>query len=178
MRRSLLAALVLALLVSIPATARAQMQVGPVVAFHGDFDFGVGGFLSVPMASIHENLSFLVDAQLFFPGSENFGGDEVDVSFLTVAGGALMAFPLEAQSFTPFAFGQLAFRRYSVDYDGPGSEFFDVGVSSNDIGLHLGGGLSFGQPGGMNPSVGARFELGDGNSFAIFGALGFPIGGN
>lgn len=168
MTRLALTALAAFALVSFPAQTQAQTYVGPVVAFHTDFDFGVGGYASFGMPSIHENVSILVDGEIFFPGD--------NVSFMTLAGGLGMRFPLAEQSFSPFAFAQLAYARVSVDVDTP---FGDFGASGSDIGLHLGGGISFGSTdGGMRPSIGARLELGGGEGVAIFAALGFPVGGN
>ena len=163
MKKTSLFLLAAALFAGAPAIAQAQTYAGPVVAFHDDFDFGVGAYLSIPMPSWHENLGILVDGEIFFPGD--------DVSYFTANGGVSWRFP--GASVTPFAMAQLAIRRWSWDYDGPGSDLVDT--SSTDIGLNLGGGISF--PGALRPSVGARLEIGDGSGFAIFGALGFPLGG-
>jgi hypothetical protein len=163
MKKTSLLLLAAVAFVGAPAAVQAQAYAGPVVAFHDDFDFGVGAYLSVPMPDWHENLGLLFDAEIFFPGD--------DVSFFTANGGVVMRFP--AQSVTPFVLAQLAVRRWSWDYDGPGSGLVDT--SSTDIGLNLGGGVSF--QGSLRPSVGARLEIGDGSGFVIFGALGFPLGG-
>lgn len=163
MKKISLLLLASAVFVGAPVAIQAQTYAGPVVAFHDDFDLGVGAYLSVPMPDWHENLGILVDGEIFFPGD--------DVSYFTANGGVVMRFP--AASVTPFALAQLALRRWSWDYDGPGSDLVDD--SSTDIGLNLGGGVSF--AGSLRPSVGARLEIGDGTGFVIFGALGFPLGG-
>lgn len=162
MKKTSLLLLAAAAFVAAPVAVQAQTYAGPVAAFHDDFDFGVGAYLSVPMPDWHENLGILVDAEIFFPGN--------DYSYFTASGGVVWRFP--AESVTPFVLGQLAVRRWSFDYDGPGSDLVDT--SSTDIGLNLGGGVTF--PGSLRPSVGARLEIGDGSGFVIFGALGFPVG--
>lgn len=174
MKRLALAGFAAAALVAVPSQAQAQNYIGPVLAFHGDYDLGVGAYFSVPMPDWHENLSLLFDAEFWFPG-EDFGGvgGEADVSAQTFAAGVAMRFPVEA-SVMPFAFGQLAYHNVSVDVD---TVIGDFDFGGSDIGLHLGGGISFGSTeGGLLPSVGARVELAGGSSFAIFGALGFPLG--
>lgn len=174
MKRLALAGLAAAALVALPSQAQAQNYIGPVVGFHGDYDLGVGAYFSMPMPDWHENLSLLFDAEFWFPGEgyEGIGGS-ASVSAQTFAAGVAMNFPVEA-SVLPFAFGQLAYHNVSVDVD---TAFGDFDAGGGDIGLHLGGGVSFGSTdGGLRPSAGARVELAGGSSFALFGALGFPLG--
>lgn len=152
--------------VFVPGQAQAQSYFGPVAAFHDDFDFGVGAFVSIPRPNWHENLSLLFDAEIFFPGN--------DINYMTFNGGAAYAFPIENQAVRPFAAAQLAVRRWSWDYDGPGANLVDT--SSTDIGLNLGGGVTFVQS-SLRPSLAARLELGDGSGFGIYGSVGFPFGG-
>lgn len=155
-----------AVLVAVPSQARAQSTFGPVAAFHDDADFGVGAFLSMGMPSIHENVNLLVDGEIYFPG-DNF-------DYFTVNGGLTYDFAANG-TVTPFALGQLGIRRASYDCEGLGCEGFD-GASDTDVGLNLGGGVKFG--GSLQPTLGARFEIGDGTGFVVFGSLGFPMGGN
>ena len=55
--------------------------------------------------------------------------------------------------------------------DGIGS----VSASDTEIGLNVGGGVSFPQE-SVTPSVGAKFEIGGGEDFMLFFSLGIPIG--
>jgi hypothetical protein len=162
-----------AALTAFAGQARAQTVVGPYLAYHGDFDLGVGAFVTIPIPSIHENISFKGDFGYYFPGEGGFGG--VDFTYWEVNADALMAFPLEGnESIRPFAFGGLNIARFSFDEDITG---LDIGFGGTEVGLNLGGGISFINVGSVRPSVGAKIELNGGDGFVLFGALGFPVGG-
>jgi hypothetical protein len=167
---ALLAAAALALL---PGSTKAQTVIGPYLAYHDDFDLGVGGFVSIPVPSLHENAVIKIDLGYYFPDEGGFGG--YDVTYWEVNGDFLMRFPLEGnEDVMPFAFGGLNIARAGIDDDIEGFEF-DYG--DTEVGLNLGGGITFIGLGSIRPSVGAKIELNGGDGFVIFGSLGFPIGG-
>jgi hypothetical protein len=146
--------------------------VGPFIAFHDDADLGFGAFVGVPMASIHEDLSFVGDFGYFFPGDQGFDG--VDVDYWELNANGLFKFPLADQSFTPWALAGLNIANGSVGVDF--GEFGSGSSSDTEIGLNVGGGVTFGD-GPMAPFAGAKFELGGGEGAVIFGGLSFIVGG-
>lgn len=173
MKKKLASVVALAgLLAFAPAQARAQAYAGPVLAYHDDFDLGLGGFVTVPMPSFAEGLSFIADLGIFFPGD----GMGTDVSYFELNGGVLYRFPVDSDEISPFAMGGLNIARISIDHDGAGpgpGEGMDV--DDTDLGLNLGGGVTFlSFP--VRPSVGLKIELSGGDGFVLFGALGFPLG--
>jgi hypothetical protein len=153
-----------------PAQARAQSYAGPVIAFHDDFDFGIGGFVSVPIPSFAEGLHLLADLGIFFPDD----GGNVDRSYFELNGGVLYRFPVDSDDVSPFALGGLNIARVKVEGEGvgPGGS---GSRTDTDLGLNLGGGVTF-LTGPVRPSVGLKIELSGGQGFVIFGALGFPLG--
>ena len=169
-RRLLLPGLLLAVAL-LPARAQGQFAVGPIGAFHDDFDFGVGAVVMFPLESLHESLSFMGDFTYFFPGIDN-------LSYFEINPGVIFEFPLEDSSILPFAMGGLNIARISFDFGlGDLGEIlpgFSFDTSSTEIGLNIGGGIKFGSS--NNLIAGARVELGGGEGFVIFGAFPFPIG--
>lgn len=166
MRRLFLSVAAAAALVLVPSATQAQVSFGAVGAWHDDFDLGLGGFVGFPLAQLHEDVSGVGEFIYFFPGDE-FG----DLTYFEINGNLKYAFSLEDSSLRPFALGGLNIARLSVDDD----TFGDVDASSTDVGLNLGGGLDLGS-GGLQPSVGARIELGGGDGFVIFGSIAFGGG--
>lgn len=165
--RKLTLALATAAVLAVPGTAQAQVGFGVLAAFHDDADFGVGAFVDAPMEGIHENVHLMGDFTWFFPDEDNFAGVDVDVTYFQVNGNLLYDFPMADQNFTPFALGGLNIARVSVDSEVAGIE---GSASDTEVGLNLGGGLTFGT-GSLRPAVGARVELGGGEGFVIFGSL-------
>lgn len=159
-RRLLLPGLLLAFAL-LPARVQGQFAVGPIAAFHDDFDFGVGVVVMFPLESLHESLSFMGDFTYFFPGTDNF-------SYFEINPGVMFEFPLEDSSILPFAMGGLNIARISFDFGGL------EGESTTEIGLNAGGGIKFGSS--NNLIAGIRVELSGGEGFVIFGAVPFPIG--
>jgi hypothetical protein len=96
----------------------------------------------------------------------------VDRSYFELNGGVLYRFPIDSDDVSPFALGGLDIARTKVEGDevSPGAR-----VSHTDLGLNLGGGVTF-LTGPVRPSVGREIELSGGQGFVIFGALGFPLG--
>lgn len=151
--------------------AEAQTVVGPYVAYHGNFDLGIGGFVSIPVRSLNENLFFKGDFGYYFP--DDGGVSEVDFSYWEINADALLSFPLEG-TVAPFAMAGLNIGRVSISEDVSG---FDFAASGTEIGLNLGGGVALTGMGRFQPAVGAKIELNGGDDFVVFGALGFPLGG-
>lgn len=162
--RKLTLALATAAAVAVPTTAQAQLGFGVLAAYHDDADFGVGAFVDAPMEGLHENVHLMADFTWFFPDAEGF-------DYFEINGNLLYDFPMPEQNFTPFALGGLNVARASVDIDTPGVD----DASDTEIGVNLGGGLTFGS-GAMRPSVGVRAELGGGEGVVLFGSL--TLGGN
>lgn len=160
----LLCALTLGVLAS-PRAAEAQVQIGPTLAYHDDFDVGLGGTLSVQMPALGDRIGFMADVLVFFPDSEN-------VDYLEFNGNVTYAFPLTSERVRPFALVGLNVARTSIDVPG--------GIGSteeSDMGLNLGGGLAF-DLGALRPTVGARLEISGGEGFVLFGTLPFEVGGS
>lgn len=156
---ALLAALAAATFVS---PAQAQVSFGGVAAFHDDFDLGLGPQVSFPVEDLHERVRAQGEFLWFFPG------DGLD--YFEINGNLLYDFELEDQAFTPFVLGGLNIARISLDSESPR---FDG--SSTEVGLNLGGGLTFATEGSLRPSVGARIELSGGEGLVLFGS--FLVGG-
>jgi len=141
-----------------PATVSAQVSLGPALAFHDDFDFGIGAFADIPVPSLAPGLSIVPNFLFWFPD----GGDAWELN-----GDVSYAFQVsEDTPVLPFAFAGL-----NILNIGP-----DGGDSKTKIGLNLGGGIGF-RAERLQPFVGAKFEIQDGSGFVIFGGVGFPVGG-
>lgn len=177
--RRLFSTLAVAALFAIPAQVQAQWTIGPAIAWHDDFDLGVGGFAVTPLPALHENMSIGGDFIYYFPDCG--GSDSYDCSFFELNANLYYSFVTsEDAPVTPFVLGGLGIFRYSVD--GPSVDTpiggFDFGGSSTDIGLNIGGGVAFNAGGGgIQPIVGGKLEIKSGTGFVIFGGLGFPVGG-
>lgn len=161
--RTLVAALtVLALGVAAPRPAQAQIQLGPTVAFHDDFDFGLGFTLSGQTPSLGERLGFMGDFLYFFPDTDG-------VDYLEFNANLTYDFTLPESTVTPFGLLGLNVARVSID----AVELEDD--SETDLGLNLGAGVRF-NLGSFRPSVGGRFEINGGEGLVIFGTLPFEVG--
>lgn len=164
MRKLLFAVGLMGILVA-PGAVAAQTIAGPFLAFHDDFDFGVGGYVTIPAEDIHENLAFSGSFGYFFPDS-GFGG--ADVTYWEFNADAVLRIPTES-AVRPFVLAGINLARVSVDAAGPG------GGSSTEAGLNIGGGVAF--PGeSFTPMVGAKAQIDGGDGFMIFAGLGFPLG--
>jgi hypothetical protein len=166
-------ALALALVVALAPSheLRAQSYAGPVVAFHDDFDFGIGGFITVPIPSFAEGLSLIADLGIFFPDDP----PGADWSYFEINGGVLYRFDVDSDQVSPFAMGGLNIARFSIEGEGVGPGPGSNRRSDTDLGINLGGGVTF-LTGAMRPSVGLKIQLSGGEGFVLFGALGFPLG--
>jgi hypothetical protein len=155
--KKLICALAFAAMLGVPAGASAQVQAGPILAYHTDVEaVGVGAFLGIPLASI-EGVQLVPNFLWFFP-------DNYD--YFEINGDVVYNFMVAADSpVQPFAFGGLNIGRFSSDFGG----------SNTEVGLNIGGGVNF-VAGSLNPFAGAKFEIQDETGFVIFGGLGFTLG--
>ena len=171
----MLGTLMLATALAFGASSEAQAQqftFGPGVAYHDDFDLGIGVWFATPMPSIHEQVSLWGSFIYFFPDG---GSSLVDVSYFELNGGLAYDFVTEG-TIVPFVSAGLNFARVSVDYSGPADDLFDIGASSTDIGLSVGGGIKTNLGDSLTGVAGARLELGGGEGLVIEAGLGFPMG--
>lgn len=165
--KKLLCAVALVGTMAVPGALWAQTVVGPLGAFHDDFDLGIGGFASIPVPSLDPNLSIVPSFVYYFPDGD-FDAWEIN-------GDVLYAFEVSADApVLPFAFAGLNILHVSV----PSVTVLgvEVGGGSTDIGLNLGGGITF-RSESLRPFAGAKFEVQDGSGFVVFGGVGFPLGG-
>lgn len=161
MNRVLRSGLLALALVAVPATAQAQVTLGPTLAYHDDADLGIGATVGLPLTALHEQINFLGDLVIFFP--EGFDYFEVNANLT-------YDIPVENASVLPFVLGGLNIARASVDL-GPGLDGSDT-----QMGLNLGGGIKF-DAGPVRPTVGLRLELDGGDGFVFFGTIPFVLGG-
>lgn len=157
--KKLLCAVALVGLIGLPASASAQVTLGPLAGFHDDVDFGIGAFVSIPVPSLDPNLSIVPSFLYYFPGDP--------LKYWEINGDVMYAFEVSADTpVLPFAFAGLNFASFGVDG-------FD---SSTEVGLNLGGGVQF-RAESVNPFAGAKLQIGDIDGLVIFGGVGFPVGG-
>jgi hypothetical protein len=164
--KKLLCALALFGMMAVPGLVGAQTVVGPQAAFHDDVDFGVGGFVSIPVPSLDPNLSIVPSFMYYFPDG-NFDYWELN-------GDVVYNFEVSDETpVLPFAFGGLNIARVS----GPSVTVGQVTIDNDqtEIGLNLGGGITF-RAESVRPFVGAKFQIGDIDGFVVFGGVGFPVG--
>jgi hypothetical protein len=156
-------------LLAIPAQVEAQFTLGGGIAWHDDFDLGVGVYGYTPLPALHENVHIGGDFTYFFPDIDN-------LDYLEVNANLVYSFPMEG-SISPFLLGGLNIARISVD-TGVSVPGFSFDASATEVGLNLGGGIVLGLPdSSFRPLVGAKIELSGGEGLVVFGGVGFPIGG-
>lgn len=142
----------------LPAAVRAQATLGPALAYHDDYNVGIGAGLSVPIQEFDEGVAILADFYYFFPD----GG----IDYLELNGNLTYSFPLDRSPVTPFALAGANISNTSEDV---------TDASRTEVGLNLGGGLYFAL-GRVRPTVGAKIEIGGGRGFLLFGHLPLIIG--
>ena len=172
MRRLIFALAAVVVLAAIPTGAWGQVQVGPFAAFHDDADMGIGAFVGIPLQEIHEDVSFVADFGYFFPDKHHSGVRESD--YWEANADLMFRFPLEDPRFTPWIMGGLNVARWSWTDEGEGVR--DSSGSESDIGLNLGGGMTFGS-GTTLPFAGVKFELDGGDGAVIFVGISFVVSG-
>jgi hypothetical protein len=158
--KKLLCAVALAGMLGAPASAFAQVEAGPILAYHTDAEaVGIGAYVGIPIASV-PGLEIVPDFIWFFPDGFDYFEINGDVAYNFEVG--------PDSPVMPFAFAGLNIARTSVEAAG-------FSASSTDVGLNLGGGINF-QAGSLAPFVGGKFEIQDATGFVIFGGLGFQLG--
>jgi hypothetical protein len=159
--KKLLCAVVFVGLLGVPTSAFAQVEAGPILAYHTDAEaVGIGAFVGIPIASV-AGLAIVPDFIWFFPDGYDYFEINGDVVYNFTVG--------PDSPVVPFAFAGLNIARTSVDIG-------TTNFSNTDVGLNLGGGVNF-QAGSIQPFAGAKFEIQDQTGFVIFGGLGFQVGG-
>ncbi len=166
MKNKTLRALALAAaLCAVPAAVQAQgATLGPQIAYHDDFDFGIGAALTMSADVIDPRVDFMADFAWFFPDIDG-------LDYFELNGNLLYDFVLEGSTAVPFALGGLNIASMSVDAGEFGS------ADNTEIGLNLGGGVKF-NAGNFRPMVGARFEIEGGEGVVIFGTVPFALSGS
>ena len=148
--------------------AKAQIHVG--AAFGTDTEIGVtaGYYMPLSVGDI-EGLSVGVDGVFYLPKDENvFGAADVSTTYFEInVNGHYNAIEV-GENGVGYAIGGLQYARFSYDYDGPGSQFFDVDTSGSDIGLNIGAGVGLGRFFGE-----AKFGLGGFEQLVISGGVTF-----
>ena len=172
MRRLFFALLAVASLAAYPASAVGQVQVGPFAAFHDDADLGVGAFVGIPVPEIHENASFVGNFGYFFPDKHHSGVRDSD--YWEANADLMYRFPLEDDRFTPWVMAGLNVAHWAFTDEGEGVQ--ERSGTNTDIGLNLGGGVTFGT-GTTLPFAGVKFELDGGEGAVLFGGVSFLVGG-
>ncbi|MEM1042910.1 MAG: hypothetical protein AAGI91_09800 [Bacteroidota bacterium] len=175
-------ALALLIAVALPFTAQkaqAQFVLMPYIGYNIESGFGflvgVGGEFVAPFEISNLDLSIAPSVEYVFTEDFDggFGFEGVSTSYIQINGDVVAKFAPNG-SIAPFAFAGLAFGIFSVDSDISG---FDA--SSSDLGLNLGGGVSFpGAFGFGEPYVQGRLTLLDGSAISILGGLRIPLGAN
>jgi hypothetical protein len=164
MRKIVLGLAAAALLAAIPRGVDAQVQIGPTLAFHDDFDFGIGATVSAQAPGLGEGIGFMADFIVFFPDTDGY-------DYFEINGNVTYSFPLAESTVLPFALGGLNIARASYDAGTLGDG------SNTEIGLNLGGGIVF-DAGSFRPAIGGRFEVNGGEGFVLFATLPFEVGGS
>lgn len=155
MRRSSVGLSLLALAV-LAGPLAAQVHVGPALAVREEADLGIGGFVTWAMPDLHEDISLGVDVGVFFP-------DGFD--YFEVNGNVYYTFPTGSVDVAPWVLGGLVLAR--VSDRGPASD--------TELGLNLGGGVTFRPQERISPLVGGKFELLDGSAWMFFAGLSFAL---
>ncbi len=150
-----------AFLVFAPASAEAQIYLGPQIAFHDDADLGIGAGLEFDLPSVQPGLGYMGDVIIFFPGD--------DFDYFEINTNVTYDLPLEDAAVVPFVLGGLNIARASFESPGEGG-----GDSDTELGFNLGGGVKF-DAGSLKPRVSARAVLGGSESFTIWASLPFRI---
>lgn len=159
--RKLVSGLAAATFLALAATtAEAQVQFGPTLAIHDDFDVGIGATLSGQAPSLGQGVGFMADFVFYFPDA----GDYFEVN-----GNVTYDFPLENSTVLPFVLGGLNIGRYSVEVLGEDR-------SNTEVGINLGGGIAF-DAGSFRPSVAVKVDIGGYEGFVVFATLPFQVGG-
>lgn len=165
MRRALLTA-VAALFIVMPNALHAQVNVGGQLNWADDFDFGIGGRVTLGLPVEQVPLEAVGSFDLFFPDVEN-------VDYWEINAGVNWLIPVDNPLFTPYAGAGINVAHVSVDVgDIPG---FDGSADDTEIGLNVQGGAKY-EAGPVTPFAEVRFELSGGEQFVLTGGVTFNVG--
>ena len=132
MRVSTLTAAVAGLLMLLPATADAQVRLGPQLSFGDDTDIGIGGRALVNVVAL-QRWDFIGTFDVFFPDD----GPNNDVSYWEANGNLAYNFGIPGvPSLSPYAGAGLNIAHVSVE--NAGGDFDDT-----DLGINLFAGTQF-----------------------------------
>lgn len=159
--KKLLCAVALVGTLAVPGALRAQFTLGPVGAYHDDLSaVGIGAYAAFAVPSLNENLSINPSFIYYFPDSP--------LNAWELSGDVVYAFEVAPDTpVLPFAMAGINILHESVDNV--------TGSGASDTGFQLGGGIGF-RAQSIRPFVGGKFEFHDGNSFVLFGGIGFTVG--
>ena len=144
-------------LVLAPKPAQAQATLGPAIAWHDDFNVGIGAALNVPLTEFGQGVAIMGDFLYFFPDG--------NVDYLEFNGNLTYSFS-DGGRFAPYILGGVNVAHVSVDVADGGS---------TKLGVNLGGGIYL-NLGKLRPTVGVKAEVGGGKGLVLFGHLPFVIG--
>lgn len=151
-----------------PNAVEGQIYLGPEVAYHDDFNFGIGAVVEFDTPSITPGMGFWGDFIIFFPGDNQ--------DYFEFNANLTYDFPLEDAPVVPFALAGLNIGRWSYDAGDIDPEFGVGDTSSTDLGFNLGGGVQF-QAGSFNPRAGIRVTIADNTGIVFFASLPFQVAG-
>ena len=144
-------------LILTPSPGTGQATLGPAIAWHDDFDVGIGAALNVPLTEFGEGVAIMADFIYFFPDSE--------ADYLEFNGNLTYAFS-DGGRVAPYILGGVNVANVSVGV-------LDEG--STKLGVNLGGGVYF-NLGKIRPTFGLKAEVSGGKGFVLFGHLPFVVG--
>jgi len=125
MRVSTLTAAVAGLLMLLPATADAQVRLGPQLSFGDDTDIGIGGRAIVNVVAL-QRWDFIGTFDVFFPDD----GPNNDISYWEANGNLAYNFGLPGvPSLSPYAGAGLNIAHFSVDNAGDNRDDTDLGIN-------------------------------------------------
>jgi len=152
-------------LVATGANPSQAVDVGGVVAWHDDFDLGIGARGVFPVDAISERVSGSGEFLFFFPDD---GGGSVDLTYWEINGNLMYDFPMPSSSLNPYAGAGLNVARVSISLDLPDNPFIsDDSVGETEIGLNVFGGASLENNSSFTPFAEGRIELGGGEGFVL-----------
>ncbi len=175
MRKLILTLGIVGLVAAGASNSQAAFDAAAVVAWHDDFDLGVGARATIPVEAISEKVSGVGEFLFFFPDD---GGGKADLVYWEINANLIHDFAVESRSFVRYAGAGINVARASLSLDLPDNPFVtDDTVSNTDVGINILGGAAFqGSP--VNPFVEAKLEVGGGDSFVITFGASIPFGGN
>ncbi|MGD8866930.1 MAG: hypothetical protein PVI01_04860 [Gemmatimonadales bacterium] len=163
-------------IVMLPATLNAQVNLGGQLSVAEDFDLGLGARATFGLPT-PAPLEIITTADYFFPSG--FAG--MDINYWEINANLVYLFSIPSSIVAPYAGGGLNFAHISMSADFsqlgldlPG-DFPTVEGSNTEVGLNLMGGAKF-NLGSLTPFGEFRIELNGGEQFVFSGGLLFRLG--